>query len=122
MDGPIASSCAPGGTFCRTHLPASRPPGTPPVPARNFPVGAGLTTAHVGTARLMSVMAVAPATSARSTHRRADEGRGMATVDRRDSARPASTAMTGATGSRYWYPLTGQREERQRHRRPTHQQ
>src|SRR6266498_4865102 len=35
MDGPIASISEPAGVCLPIHVPAARPPGTPPVPARN---------------------------------------------------------------------------------------
>src|SRR3954451_13563995 len=107
IDGPIDTTPAPAGTFLATHSPASRPPGTPPVPARKLePVVAGWTWTQVVTARLITRT---PATTARSAvvvtvtafarHVTSRAGRLTTTI-------AASTATGTAMGSRYWKPLT----------------
>src|SRR3954463_9708027 len=105
MDGPIASRRAPSGTLAATPFPASRPPGSPPVPARNVPVVDGLTVAQTGTARLTDSTAVRTAAATVAAPAGPRAGRARAT---RTSVRAASTARAGAIARRYWYPLTGQ--------------
>ena len=87
IDGPIVSIVAPSGTLSATHWPASRPPGSPPVPASDDAACDGWIFDHFGTT---SDSATA-ATAAYS------QRRGSAA-----SARPASSASSGAAGSRYW--------------------
>src|SRR3954464_10501185 len=98
MDGPIASRRAPSGTLAATHLPASRPPGSPPVPARNVPVAEGLTVAQTGTARLTDSTAVRTAAATVVDQAGHCARRVRAT---RTSVRAASTARAGAIGRRY---------------------
>src|SRR3954463_13201870 len=107
IDGPIDTTPAPAGTFLATQSPASRPPGTPPVPARKLePVVAGWIWTQVVTARLTTRT---PATTARSAvvvtvtafarHVTSRAGGLKTTI-------AESTATGTAMGSRYWKPLT----------------
>src|SRR5580765_2290063 len=106
IDGPIASISAPFGTFVLIQLPSSRPPGTPPEPARNVSDSPGLIRCQVGIATDAATQTAAALISSR-------EGRGTLPMRRllegcqRASVRPASTATAGAHGSKYWKPLTG---------------
>src|SRR5215218_4408941 len=136
IDGPSVSTVAPLGVCVRIHRPASRPPGTPPVPAstsvafvrnaRWTVTGSRLSTTRAHTAAGSAWAAPhrrRPAVSRRSGdpvvarmgHRtrpaRADRRAGARTVDAGapnvHAPRAASTATAGTTGSRYWNPLTG---------------
>src|SRR5690242_16666275 len=106
MEGPVASICAPSGVWAATHIPASRPPGTPPVPARNEVALAVLMLAQDPMASHTATATVAAVNSARPYRVLPRASR----VTRSTSeSKPAARIATGAaTGSRYWYPFTGQ--------------
>src|SRR3990172_2046571 len=106
MDGPNVINTAPSGRLARIHIPASRAPGTPPVPAVNVSEDAGLTSPQL---LKNNVTVVAPTAS----HFTQDALRFHFKTNRslptgqRASVLPASTATAGATGRRYWNPFVG---------------
>src|SRR5687768_9012960 len=107
IDGPSDIIRAPSGTLAAIQRPAARPPGTPPEPARNVDACEGCTRSQAGTERLT----ITTAQAAGIPHRASATRDGVAlkgTVGRQLARnRPASSATAGATGSRYWKPLTG---------------
>src|ERR1700680_1479001 len=102
IDGPSASNCALRGTFAPTHRPASRPPATPPDPARNVPDDDGVIFWIVGSRRLRPMAAMAtPLTIGDTPVERSSRPR----MGRRARDRAASSATGVAIGSRYWHAL-----------------
>src|SRR3954454_4022285 len=103
IEGPIASNSAPTGRFPRIHWPASRPPATPPVPARKLePADDGCTRSQDVTARLATSRTATAArnpvvvtASTPALHRTCGRGTLTTTI-------AASTATGTAIGSRYW--------------------
>src|SRR5215213_8992334 len=100
IEGPTVINVAPTGIFSRTHSPASRPPGTPPVPAINFPVVEGriIFTLEIKmeSAIIRSVVVLIQLRRIRKLKIEKSSGHQWAI------ARPASTAIGGAIGSKYW--------------------
>src|SRR5437773_12140090 len=106
IDGPMESISASTGVFDLIQSPAARPPGTPPVPARNEPELAALMVDQLSSASeaTTAVLTRAPVTLAVVPRRRPipSQRTGLA-------SNPADrTAHGAATGSRYWKPFTGQ--------------
>src|SRR5713226_227300 len=105
IDGPIDSISVSVGVSDLIHVPASRPPGTPPVPARNEVDPAALMLDQLNSASdaATAVVITAPTASAILAWCRqiARQTTGLA------SNPAASTAHGAATGSRYWKPFTG---------------
>src|SRR5215216_7511249 len=106
IEGPIVINVAPTGMFSRIHSPDSRPPGTPPVPATKVPVVDGLI---ICTLESKSDKAITPTVNVliqllgiRQVTKDTSSGH------QRAMALPASTAMGGAMGSKYWNPFVGQ--------------
>ena len=100
MDGPMVINVAPEGTFPRSHSPASRPPGTPPVPAIKVPDVAGRINWMLGSSSETAMMpAITLFIEVRLTLRLSKMN--SLPGDQRDSARPASIAKDGAMGSKY---------------------
>src|SRR5689334_17007389 len=99
MEGPIVISVAPAGILLSIHWPASRPPGTPPVPATNVPDVAGVISF---TLARRSEIAMSPTVVVLIKPRliRILEII-MSSGHQRAMARPARTAIGGAMGSRY---------------------
>src|ERR1044071_1872693 len=99
MDGPMVIRVAPVGIFFAIHCPASRPPGTPPVPATNVPDVAGVMICKL---ERRSESAITPPVdvliSALLIRRPEKE---ISSGHQRARARPANTAIGGAMGSRY---------------------
>src|ERR671939_1857830 len=106
IDGPIVITFAPFGTWCLIHWPASRPPGTPPAPASSAPPSDGWMRSRLATTR---ESAITPAATGDSQRRAAGEkGAGSLGGLQPVSVLAARIATTGAAGSRYWNPFTGQ--------------
>src|SRR4030088_1988163 len=99
IDGPTASILLPSGRFALIHSPVSRPPGTPPEPARNVGVGVGFTACQDGTAILIPTPRTTAMRVARASGGRSADNPGNVP---RTTVRAASTAMIGAIGRRYW--------------------
>src|SRR6185503_5063854 len=106
IEGPIVINVAPAGMFSFTHSPASRPPGTPPVPATNIPVVEGVMICTLESNNEKAITATANVLIQLLRIRKAMTGKSSG--HQRAIALPASTAMGGAIGSRYWKPLVGQ--------------
>src|SRR5262245_36629688 len=103
IDGPKVSTTDPLGVLAANHLPVSRPPGTPPDPARKVADSVWRTDDQLGTSRLSVTTAITPARAAMARRgARSRAGRGRST-----RPRAASTATGAAIGSRYWKPFTG---------------
>ena len=100
MEGPTVNSIAPCGVFSRTQMPASRPPGSPPVPATKVPVVEGWITCQLGIrsdrATIPVVTALAHAVLKRQRRKRIS-----AAGDQQARVRPAKRATAGAIGSKY---------------------
>src|SRR4029077_8032010 len=96
IEGPRASKRAPDVVLVRNHVPAARPPATPPVPARNVVDDGGCMRDQLACASEPNSTTTSNVLNATSTPR-APRRRG-----KRPSARPASTAIGGAIGSKYW--------------------
>src|SRR5215208_6989127 len=99
MDGPIVIRVTPGGIFVSIHCPASRPPGTPPVPATNMPDVAGVMSwiLERRSERAMTptvVVLINPRLIRRPIKERSSG-------HHRARARPAKMAIGGAIGNRY---------------------
>src|SRR5688572_16959373 len=101
IDGPMVMKVDPSGALASIHAPVSRPPGSPPDPARNVSGLAPWTRPHVGMRRLRAAIATP------SDLRWCPAG-----IGNRLSARAARTASAGAMGSRYWNPFTGHSEKK----------
>src|SRR6266700_3343521 len=105
IDGPMDSISASTGVSDLIHAPASRPPGTPPVPARNEvdPAALILDQLSIASQATTAVVATTPTTRPAAALRRPirSQTTGLA------SSPAASTAHGAATGSRYWKPFTG---------------
>jgi hypothetical protein len=101
IEGPMVSSLLPGGVLACSQRPASRPPGTPPEPARKLVEPAEDTRPQLAIPRLATRATMA---SPRAAAGRRSRCRGQAPT----TSLAASTTATTATGSRYWNPLTGQ--------------
>src|SRR2546423_4326755 len=105
MDGPIANIPTPLGVCDAIQCPACRPPGTPPVPARNeveFAVWMliqHMTTSQHATNAVTVRLITRPARALPRPSHWASCG-----LDISPAARMAQGA---AIGSRYWNPLTG---------------
>src|SRR3954447_3272875 len=98
IDGPTDIIRAPSGTCLRIHRPASRPPGTPPEPARNVADVAGWILDQLGIASDSTTTATSTGVT-RGAYRKC----GASTPkSKRASRRAARTATAGAIGSRYW--------------------
>src|SRR5437016_7228741 len=100
IEGPIASISVPRGVCSSIHFPASRPPGTPPVPARKDVefVAPAITPQDVDTSH-PTTAAVAPSLIARPARMLLRPGLRASTVPAR---KPAARAAVGpAIGSRY---------------------
>src|SRR5215212_3220354 len=99
MDGPMVMKVAPLGIFFSIHCPASRPPGTPPVPATKAPDVAGvmiwMLESRSESAIIPTVVVLINALLIRMREKEISSGHHLA------SARPANTAIGGAIGSRY---------------------
>src|SRR5580693_4316444 len=112
MDGPMVKIVAPCGRLAAIHCPASRPPGSPPDPARKVVLADGLMVCQVGMAMVAHTMAIHAVVAA--ARRAAD----ILPVSfwrasfswARSTASAAQMASTGAMGSRYWNPLIGRSE------------
>src|SRR6266516_5922905 len=106
MDGPTDNTSAPPGVLDCIHTPTSRPPGTPPVPARNeVEFAVSMLVQHVTTSQ-PATSVIAPALMARPARAlpRASLAASSLSV-----SRPLARTANGATmGSRYWNPFTGQ--------------
>src|SRR6476661_8651560 len=110
IEGPRASRSAPTGTCSSTHSPASRPPGTPPVPARKVdPDDDGCTRDQEIRPRL-TTRATATATRSPAVLTTAIRPAGQRTggTGALTTTMAARTARGTAIGSRYWKPLTAQ--------------
>src|SRR3989304_2951103 len=95
IDGARVIKVAPGGVFSRIHRPASRPPGTPPEPARNRPVALVARTCHAGIRREIATKDASPRRTQEdwiSRPRTRNEG----ADGQRVKVRPAATANGGA--------------------------
>src|SRR5437588_3574671 len=106
IEGPSASRRVPEAVFVRNHVPAARPPGTPPVPARYELVELGSMLDQLACA------SVPKSTTRSNALKSALPARAPLRRGRRPRARPARTATAGATGRRYWYPFVGQSEKK----------
>ena len=104
IDGPIVRIRAFEGRVPSIQRPVSRPPGTPPEPARKVPLVAGVTRPHVVTNSDAAITPTATGTNMRW------RPRGVARRPRRPGSRAcsacrtawaASSATAGAVGSRY---------------------
>src|SRR6476659_1126899 len=98
IEGPTVSIVEPCGRFWSIQTPASRPAGSPPVPARNARLVDGWIESQVGKIRLSTITAHAPFWAA-------VRHRGMRRVSWDQivfdvSARVANNATGGARGSR----------------------
>src|SRR6266508_7018701 len=99
MDGPMVMKVAPVGIFLSIHCPASRPPGTPPVPATKVPDVAGVMSCKLErrseSAIIPTVVVLIRPLLIRIPEKEKSSGH------QRAMARPASTAIGGAIGSKY---------------------
>src|SRR5262245_57771740 len=99
MDGPIVIIVAPAGILFAIHSPASRPPGTPPVPATKVPEVAGVISCKLerrsDKAITPTVIVLIKALVILKFPNRISSGHHLAI------ARPANTAIGGAIGRRY---------------------
>src|SRR5215212_9395347 len=101
IEGPTVSIWAPSGTFCEIHLPASRPPGTPPEPARNV-ASPALSIRDQLDANSESEITTTAATATRRSVRNVRAPFGdFVSSPQRAIVRAASSATAGATGRRY---------------------
>src|SRR5258706_1547867 len=105
IDGPIDNISVSVGAADLIHVPASGPPGTPPVRARNEVAPAALMLDQLNSASDAATAAVATTPTARAMlawcRQITCHTTGLA------SNPAASTAHGAATGSRYWKPFTG---------------
>ena len=99
MEGPTVIRVAPAGMFFAIHCPASRPPGTPPVPATKVPDVAGVMScileSRSESAIIPTVVVLINALLIRIPEKERSSGH------QRASALPAKTAIGGAMGSKY---------------------
>src|SRR5215213_1639275 len=98
IDGPTDIMRAPVGTLRSIQRPASRPPGTPPEPARKLVTFDGCTFCQLGIAIDAATTTMAPA---RSQVRVAGRLRARASGVQCTRKRAARIATAGAIGSRY---------------------
>src|SRR5215207_3196465 len=103
IEGPTDIIRAPTGTLWLIQRPASRPPGTPPDPARKVVDAEGWIFDQLGMASVSAIRVaragamIRPSFASRTSDAKSNRVR----------KRAASTATAGAIGSRYWNPLTG---------------
>src|SRR2546423_14845382 len=112
IEGPTVISSAPCGTCLLTHWPASRPRGTPPVPARELNLvvddPAARTVVKLGTKRLTATPNASTGTSQLASRRSRTGGLTLSRAPRRATSagdatmpRAAETAIAGIAGNRY---------------------
>src|SRR5215204_3627315 len=107
IDGPTDIIRAPTGTLRPIQRPASRPPGTPPEPARKVDAFDGCTLLQLDTAsETVSTARASGMIHARRRNRQRDR-HGIMLGSHSLKKRAASTATAGAMGRRYWKPLIG---------------
>src|SRR5688572_607307 len=105
MDGPMVMSLAPAGTFALIHSPASRPPGTPPDPARNWSEPEAWTRDQLGTTSVRTSTPTRAALSQRPVGTRRRRSRPLKTTSwagaQRANVLAARIARAGAIGNKY---------------------
>src|SRR6266545_7409340 len=98
MDGPMVMKVAPAGIFLSIHCPASRPPGTPPVPATKVPDVSGVMSCTLErrseSAIIPTVVVLIRVLLIRMPEKERSSGH------QRAIALPANTAIGGAMGSK----------------------
>src|SRR5215210_9298421 len=100
MEGPMVNIVASDGRFALIHSPASRPPGTPPVPATNTPVVGGWIAIQLV---FKSNRIISPPEKIRiqSVLKRLSPAPRFSIQTQRVKVRLAKIAMAGAIGSKY---------------------
>src|SRR5689334_13759084 len=99
IEGPTVIKVAPVGMFIAIHCPASRPPGTPPVPATKVPDVAGVMICILESRSESAIIATVVVLISPLLIRMREKERSSG--HQRAIARPANTAIGGAMGSRY---------------------
>src|SRR5512146_1098000 len=110
MDGPMVMNWAYAGTFASIQAPASRPPGTPPVPARNSEPTCGWIRCQLAKASdaTTATEATQEIKGGNDTRRETSRPcRSRMAFHEYPSNLPAKIASGGAMGNQYWKPFTG---------------
>src|ERR1051325_5532597 len=101
IEGPIVMKVAPAGIFFSIQSPASRPPGTPPVPATNVPDVAGVMSCTLKSSKERATTATVEVLIKALLIRIRFFRREISSGHQRAIARPARTAMGDAIGNKY---------------------